>query len=325
MPYKLFDISQLHLKPLAERQHDITRDVMIDPDAPTTFEYPSMDILADRIRAARERKSTVLWMLGAHVIRNGNGPTMIRLMKEGYVTHFAINGAGCIHDFELAMIGATTESVAKYISEGQFGLWTETGNINDAVKDGQKDGLGFGESVGRMIDRENFPYKENSLLWNAYKLQVPVTVHVGIGCDIIHEHPNVDGAAAGAATYTDFLIYGQSILNLEGGVFCNIGNAVMGPEIFLKALSMARNVAHQDGKKIANFTSAVFDLISLEGQDLFEAPPKHDPRFYFRPWKMILAQTVADGGQAYYIAGEHKYTVPALSKKIRNPQPPASR
>jgi hypothetical protein len=216
------------------------------------------------------------------------------------------------------MIGATTESVAKYISEGQFGLWTESGKINDAVKEGAKDGLGFGEAVGRMIDRENFPHKENSLLWNGYKNQVPVTVHVGIGCDIIHEHPNVDGAAIGASSYSDFLIYTDSISNLEGGVFCNIGNGVMGPEIFLKALSMARNVAHQDGKKITDFTAAVFDLLPLEGQDLFETPPKNDPRFYFRPWKMILAQTAADGGRAFYIAGEHKYTVPSLSQKIRN-------
>ncbi|MDR1269727.1 MAG: hypothetical protein LBK82_09390 [Planctomycetaceae bacterium] len=317
MSFQLFDLSQLHLKPLHERQHDISKEVMISPETVVAFDHPSLDILAEHIRQARNRKSTVLWMLGAHVIRTGNAPNMIQLMKEGYVTHFALNGAGAIHDFELAMIGATTESVAKYISEGQFGLWKESGKINDAVKEGAGEGLGFGESVGRMIDRENFPYKENSLLWNGYKYHVPVTVHVGIGCDIIHEHQNVDGAAIGATSYTDFLIYVHSISNLEGGVFCNIGNGVMGPEIFLKALSMARNVAHQDGKKISDFTAAVFDLLPLEGQNLLETPPKNDPRFYFRPWKMILAQTVTDGGQAFYVAGEHKYTVPALTRKIR--------
>ncbi len=317
MPFKPFDRSQILMKPLAQRQHDILKDVMIDPAAPTTFEHPTLDILADRIRQAKERISTVLWMLGAHVIRSGNGPVMIDLMKRGFVTHFALNGAGSIHDFELAMIGATTESVAKYISEGQFGLWNESGKINDAVKAGVRDGLGFGEAVGRMIDEENFPYKESSLLWAGYKYQVPVTVHVGPGCDIIHEHPNCSGEATGAATYTDFLIYVQSILNLDGGVFCNIGNGVMGPEIYLKALSMARNVAGQEGKKITNVTSAVFDLLSLEGEDLFATPPVNDPRFYFKPWKMILAQTVADGGEGFYVAGEHKYTVPALAKKIR--------
>ncbi len=317
MSFESFDLSLLHLKPLGERQHDISKDVMIDPAAPAGFDHPTLGLLAERIRAARERKSTVLWMLGAHVIRSGNGPSMIKLMQEGYVTHFAMNGAGAIHDFELAMIGATTESVAKYISEGQFGLWKESGKINDAVREGAADGLGFGEAVGRMIDRENFPYKENSLLWNGYKNQVPVTVHVGIGCDIIHEHPNFDAESTGAASYADFLVYVQSVSNLEGGVFCNIGNAVMGPELYLKALSMSRNVARQNGKKITDITAAVFDLLPLEGQDLFATPPHNDPRFYFRPWKMILAQTVADGGQGYYIAGEHKETVPALTRKIR--------
>ena len=306
------------MKPLKERVHDIRVSVMIAPEESAPFTHPAIDLLAERIRKAKDRKRTVLFMLGAHVLRTGNGPHLVKLMEEGYLTHVGLNGAGAIHDFELAMIGATTESVAKYISEGQFGLWNESGLINDAVKEGVRDGLGFGEAVGRYIDRENFPYKETSLLWNAYKLHVPVTVHVGLGCDIIHEHPNCNGAATGTASYTDFLIYVQSILNLEGGVFCNIGNAVMGPEIFLKALSMARNVAHQEGKKINDFTAAVFDLIDLEGRDLFEKPPKHDPRFYFRPWKMILAQTVTDGGEGYYVAGEHKDTVPALSRKIRN-------
>ena len=318
MPFKKFDRSQMILKPLGKRIHDIQLSVMIDPESPATFDHPSLDLLADRIRKARDRKATVLFMLGAHVLRTGNGPHLVKLMEEGYLTHVGLNGAGSIHDFELAMIGQTTESVAKYISEGQFGLWNESGLINDAVKEGVRDGLGFGEAVGRYIDQNDFPHKESSLLWNAYRLQVPVTVHVGLGCDIIHEHPNCNGTATGIATYTDFLIYAQSILNLEGGVFCNIGNAVMGPEIYLKALSMARNVAHQEGKKINDITAAVFDLIDLEGQGLFEKPPQSDPRFYFRPWKMILAQTVADGGQAYYVAGEHKYTIPALSRKIRN-------
>ncbi len=321
MSYPQFDRSRLHLKPLAERQHDITQAVMIDPDAPVAFAHPSIDILADRTREAKNRRATVLWMMGAHVIRTGNGPLLVRLMKEGYITHFAMNGAGAIHDFELAMIGATTESVARYISTGQFGLWTECGKINDAVNEGVRDGLGFGEAVGRMIDRENFPFKENSLLWNAYKMRVPVTVHVGIGCDIIHEHPNFDGAATGEASYTDFLIYTDAITRLEGGVFCNFGSGVIGPEVYLKALAMARNVAHQEGRKIAHFTTAVFDLLPLEGQDVHEAPPKTDPRYYFRPWKTILARTVADGGESYYVAGEHNRTIPALAKKIMGNEP----
>lgn len=289
---------------------------MQTPDAASAFDHPSLDILAQRIRQAKERRRTVLWMLGAHVLRTGNAPILVRLMEQGYITHFALNGAGAIHDFEFALIGATTESVAKYISEGQFGLWNESGKINEAAKEAYRDGIGFGEALGRMIDKENFPHKKYSLLWNAYRLNVPVTVHVGIGCDFIHEHPNADGAALGQASYTDFLIYTQSITNLEGGVFCNFGSGVIGPEVYLKALSMSRNVAHQHGKRITHFTTAVFDLLPLEGKKVDETPPKSDPRYYFRPWKTILSRTVSDGGESFYIAGDHRETVPALAKKI---------
>ncbi|MCL2625089.1 MAG: hypothetical protein FWD31_15615, partial [Planctomycetaceae bacterium] len=201
MPFNTFDRSRLQLKPLSERVHDLDLSVMIAPDAPATLAHPSLDVLADRIRQSRccpagvPGGSTVLWMLGAHVLRAGCAPVLVQLLEEGYVTHIALNGAGGIHDFEFALIGATTESVARYIREGQFGLWHETGKLNDAAREAARDGIGFGEAVGRMIDRENFPHKQYSLLWNAYRLQVPVTLHVGIGCDIIHEHPNCDGAA----------------------------------------------------------------------------------------------------------------------------------
>src|SRR5665647_327976 len=134
---------------------------------------------------------------------------------------------------------------------------------------------------------------------------VPVTVHVGIGCDIIHEHPNCDGAALGETSYRDFLIYANSISNLESGVFMNFGSAVIGPEVYLKSLSMARNVAHQNNKRITHFTTAVFDLLNLENKDIHKTPPKSDPQYYFRPWKTIMARTVADGGKSFYIQGEH--------------------
>lgn len=280
------------------------------------FEHPTIDVLADRIRRAKEQKSTVLWMMGAHVLRAGTAPFIIELMKQGYVNHIAFNGAGGIHDFEFAMIGATTESVAKYISEGQFGLWKESGELNEVAKDAVRDGIGFGEAIGRRIAEKDYPYKETSVFYNAYKLQIPATVHVGIGCDFIHEHPNCDGAALGAASYTDFLIYAASIEKLEGGVFCNFGSGVIGPEVYLKAISMSRNVAHQEGRQIAHFTTAVFDLLPLEGKDVHETPPKSDPRYYFRPWKTILSRTVADGGESFYVQGEHKVTVPNLARKI---------
>jgi hypothetical protein len=317
MPFPQFDRSRLRTLPLNDRIHDLDLSVMLDPDShKPSFKHPAIDLLAHRILAAREKNAAVIMMMGAHVIRAGTGPYLLRLMERGLVTHFALNGAGAIHDFEFAEIGATTESVAKYISQGQFGLWTEDGRFNDAVNAGAAAGLGFGESVGKYIEENNFPQRRYSLLAGGYRHQVPVTVHVGIGCDIVHEHGNFDGAAAGKASYTDFLIYANTIENLENGVFLNFGSAVIGPEVYLKCLAMARNVAHRRGKKITNFTTAVFDLHDIEGKDIHEAPPKTDPRYYFRPWKTIMARTVADGGEGYYVQGTHSETVPALAAKL---------
>lgn len=317
MPFQKFDRNKLKLLPLNERVHDIDLGVMIYPSGiKTDLQNSSVDIIADRIVKAREKNASVIMMMGAHVIRAGVAPLLIDLMKRGLITHFALNGAGAIHDFEFAMIGATTESVARYISEGQFGLWKETGRINEAAKQAVKEGIGLGESIGKMIETENFKHKDISLFAAGYRYMVPVTVHVGIGCDIIHEHPNCDGGSLGQASYTDFLIYANTITKLENGVFLNFGSAVIGPEVYLKCLSMARNVAHQSGGRIANFTTAVFDLLPLEEQDVHEAPPKSDPRYYFRPWKTIMARTVADGGDSFYIQGQHKETVPALYKGL---------
>jgi hypothetical protein len=146
-------------------------------------------------------------------------------------------------------------------------------------------------------------------------MRVPATIHVGFGYDIIHEHPNCDGAALGAASYTDFLVMAHSVSDLEGGVFITFGSAVMGPEVYLKALAMARNVAHQSGRQIARFTTAVFDLIDL-GSDLSHEAPKTDPRYYYRPFKTILVRTVQDGGESYYIRGDHQATIPNLHRLV---------
>lgn len=317
MPFDTFDRSLLKLKPLAERVHDLTLDVMIGlEDEIPEFSHPAIDILVDRIIKAREKDACVIFMMGAHVIRSGVNKFLLELMEKKLVTHYALNGAGAIHDFEFAMIGATTESVARYISEGQFGLWMETGMINEAAKIGAAEGLGLGEAIGKMIEMEKFRYRDISLLAGGFRNQVPVTVHVGLGCDIIHEHPNCDGAALGVTSYTDFLIYAKTISKLEGGVFINFGSGVIGPEVYLKCLSMARNVAHQRGEKIAGFTTAVFDLLPLEGQNIHEAPPKTDPRYYFRPWKTIMSRTVADGGESFYVQGEHRKTVTNLARKL---------
>lgn len=312
MPYPTFDRSRLALKPLADRTHDLTLDVLISPDdAPPQFQHPDLSTIVERIVKAHQSGHPVILMMGAHVIRRGNAALIIDLMKRGIVTHIALNGAGAIHDFEFAMIGATTESVAKYIVEGQFGLWKETGYINDAMITGQRDQIGFGEAVGRMIEDEAFPNRSTSILAYGYKLGVPVTVHVCIGQDIIHEHPNLDGAALGDTSYRDFLVFAETIRRLEGGVLLNIGTAVMGPEVYLKALAMARNVAHQEGKSIKHFTTAVFDLIDL-GPDYHNEAPKTTSAYYFRPYKTILVRTIQDGGESFYIRGDHRVTFPNL-------------
>lgn len=241
---------------------------------------------------------------------------VIDLLERGCITHIAMNGAGPIHDFEMALIGQTTESVARYIQSGEFGLWKETGEINEIAKQASREGIGLGEAVGRTISKGHFPYRRFSVLARAFELDIPVTVHVGIGYDIIHEHPNADGAALGATSYTDFLIFARAVQNLEKGVLMNLGSAVMGPEVYLKALAMARNIAHQENQEIRNFSTLVCDLIPLEG-DLSEEAPKSDPGYYFRPWKTILVRTVTDGGESFYVQGHHRIVFPNLYRLLR--------
>jgi hypothetical protein len=267
--------------------------------------------------AARRDGRPVIMMMGAHVVKVGLSRFVIDMMARGLLTHVATNGAGPIHDFELSLVGASTESVARYIAEGQFGLWRETGRLNAAIQEAAREGIGLGEAVGRMIEREALPHREVSILAAGYRLGVPVTVHVGIGYDIIHEHPTCDGAALGAASYHDFLVFAHSVCGLEGGVLLNFGTAVMGPEVYLKALAMARNVAYQEGREIRHFTTAVFDLIELGG-DVHREASKSDARYYYRPYKTILVRTVADGGQSYYIRGDHRETLLNLYRMVKD-------
>lgn len=316
MPYPQFDRSKLRLKPLQERQNDLELSVLIDPSSPyERMDQPDLDVIARRIIAARQKGAPVVIMMGAHVLRRGNSPLLIDLMQRNLVTHIAMNGAVAIHDFEFALIGETTESVARYIAEGQFGLWQETGQINEAMVQAAKEQIGMGEAIGRMIAEGNFPHREISILANGYRLQVPITIHACIGQDIIHEHPNLDGAAIGASSYTDFLIFAETIHKLENGVLLNIGSAVMGPEVYLKALAMARNVAHQEGKSIRHFTTAVFDLHDL-GPDFRVEAPRGTAAYYYRPYKTILVRTVQDGGESFYIQGDHRTTIPNLYHRI---------
>ncbi len=306
----IFDRRELELKPLAERVHDLDL-AAIRPLAEAPVRRPELTEVARRILAARKERRAVILMMGGHVVRAGVQRYLIDLMERGLLTCLATNGSGMIHDFEFALVGATTESVARYIREGQFGLWRETGRINDIVNEAhRRGGEGMGAAVGRAILEGDFPRKDISVLAAGARLGIPVTVHVAIGQDIIHEHPNFDGAAAGATSYLDFLTLAAEVERLEGGVVMNFGSAVMAPEVYLKALAMARNAARRKRRPIARFAALVADLHELP-PDLKE-PPKSEPCYYFRPLKTMLVRTVADGGEGFYVRGRHEETIPAL-------------
>ena len=314
--YSLFDRSKLRLRPLAERQHELHLDHWLALDeAPLGYAHPQLQDVAARILAAQKRGAARILMMGAHVLRAGVNRQIIDLLERGLLDHIAMNGAGAIHDYELARIGATTESVARYIRSGEFGLWRETGELNDWIRQAAAEQLGMGENIGRRIALGEFPHGGLSVLAAAWRLSVPVTVHVGVGYDIIHEHPNCDGAALGETSLRDFLIYARMVERLEGGILLSFGSAEMAPEVYLKALAMARNVAHQEGREIRHFATAVFDLVPMAG-DLHQERPKTDPAYYFRPYKTILVRTVADGGESFYFCGDHRATFPALRNAI---------
>ncbi len=313
--FEVFDRSRLLLKPLAERIHDFRAAECLPLDAPAAAATPELRTVAERLHRARQTGAARILMMGAHVIKTGASRFVIDLIEQGFIDHVALNGAGAIHDYELARIGATTESVARYIKSGEFGLWRETGELNDWICEAAGLGLGLGENAGRRIAASSYPHKDLSILAAGYRCSVPVTVHVGIGHDIIHEHPNCDGAALGAATYRDFLVYARTVERLEGGAMLTFGSAIMGPEVYLKALSMARNVAHQQGRIIRNFSTAVFDMVPIQG-DIHHELPKSDPGYYFRPHKTILVRTVAEGGESFYFCGAHNEMFPALRRAL---------
>jgi hypothetical protein len=313
--YPEIDRSRLKAAPLSDRVHDLDLSCIL-PLEPTVSVSKEFHAVASRIIRAAKEGSAVVLMMGAHVIRAGVQRYLIDMMERGLLSCIATNGATVIHDFEFALIGATTESVARYIKDGRFGLWKETARINDIVNDAAKSRRGLGEAVGRVIQEENFPHREFSVLAAAFRLGIPITVHVGIGYDIVHEHPNCDGGAYGTCSYVDFLRFAKVLESLEGGVVMNFGSSVMGPEVYLKALAMVRNVAAQQNRQIADFTTLVCDLAALPNEHSAE-PPRDDPLYYFRPWKTMLVRTVADGGESFFVRGAHRETIPQLWTALR--------
>ena len=313
----IFDRTKLKINSLKERCHDINIDSIQRLENKKYYNDSLKEVALHIVEAMKKGKGIIL-MMGAHVIRSGVQKYLIDLLERGYISCIAMNGGCMIHDFEFALIGATTEKVARYIREGQFGLWKETGRINDIINIAYKqEGQGMGEAIGKAIQEGEFPHKDISILATCYRLNIPATIHVGIGYDIIHEHPNCDGAATGETSYRDFLRLTKSVKEIEGGVLMNFGSAVMAPEVFLKALSMARNVAHQEGREIKHFTTLVCDLHDLPSNFKNE-PSKDSAAYYFRPWKTMLVRTVADGGESYYVKGRHSDTIPALWTAIND-------
>lgn len=311
--YAEFPRDQIEMCSFHARGHDLRPADCWSLDRPfEPFFHEEFPTLVHAIGEARRQARPVILMMGAHPIKLGLSRYIIDLMRQGLVTHVATNGAGVIHDFELSLGAGTSENVPRWIQAGQFGLWQETSQLNEIIVEGARKSEGLGEAVGRFIVEQKHARADLSIAAAGWELGIPVTSHVSIGSDIIHSHANCDGSALGETSYRDFLIFAETVRHLEGGVYLNVGTAVTGPEVYLKALSMARNLARQEEKSICNFSTAVFDLVDLPSNFREGPPTKEHAGYYYRPWKTILVRTVADGGLSYYFRGDHRETIPTL-------------
>ena len=252
--------------------------------------------VAHRVVNAYQNKKTIIFGMGAHVIKVGLNPLIIDLMQRGIISCIAMNGAGAIHDVEIALAGKTSEDVSSSLKRGEFGMAGETANvINQAVKTGADNNWGMGEAIGKELLQLSAPHTEMSLLAMAGKIGIPLTVHVSIGTDTIHMHPSFDGAATGKLSHLDFKKFSSLVAQLEGGVFFNIGSAVIIPEVFLKALSLATNL----GAKTNNLTTVNMDFIR-----------------HYRPSVNVVQRPTASNGKGYHLIGHHEIMLPLLSAAI---------
>jgi deoxyhypusine synthase len=264
---------------------------------PKILKAKDIHAVVEAVLTARRRRKAVIFMAGAHVIKCGLNPVLIELLKKKVITCIALNGAGVIHDFELAFQGKTSEDVGENLKDGKFGMGRETADfINNAVNDGVLEGLGFGEAVAKKISQEKLPFRKISLLYHAYACKVPICVHVAIGTDIIHQHASFDGSRSGEGSARDFYRLTDTIRGLHnGGVVLNFGSAVILPEVFLKALNLARNL----GFKVQNFTTANFDMIH-----------------HYRPCQNVVTRSVAGSGKGFCIVGHHEIMLPLVAQAI---------
>jgi len=264
---------------------------------PSILKADDLKQIAKAVVRARTLKKPVIVMLGGHVIKTGCSPVLSDLAEKGYITHFASNGSACIHDTELARFGHTSEDVASQLEDGSFGMARDTAAlVNGAAVRSASSLEGFGQAAGAMLIEEKAPYANRALLARSFLLEIPYTLHVAIGTDIVHQHPDADGCSIGQASMRDFRIFAATVSNLgDGGVVLNLGSAVVMPEVFLKALSLARNLGH----KVKNFTTANFDMIQ-----------------HYRPGVNVVQRPTLSGGKGYSITGHHEIMIPLLAAAI---------
>lgn len=307
--YDAFDLSSVRTYPLASRQSKVRREDFARPwdpasgidgwvaSLPGILAANDFRAVIDALRAAREGQRGILWGFGAHVIKTGLAPVVIDLMARGYVSAFALNGAGLIHDFEIAIAGQTSEDVDAGLGPGQFGMAEETGReLNEAIATGVGRGLGLGQAVVGHLAARKPPHADVSLLASAARLNVPVTVHVGLGTDIIHMHPAASGEAIGAGSLRDFRYFTSFVARLQGGVYLNCGSAVLLPEVFLKAVALARNRAIP----LDGLTTVNVDFARL-----------------YRPETNVVRRPVAGIGKGYSFTAHHELFLPLLAAALR--------
>jgi len=306
--YREIDLSRVKTIPFAQRKNKLSIPDLAKVSEASLSEFvnslPHILIgrdfreLVDAIVRARQSNQPVIVMMGAHVIKVGLAPVLIDLIERGIITALAMNGAGAVHDVELAYFGGTSEEVAEGLADGTFGMVRETGELlNTTLIEGRQKQLGFGEALGERIARENPPYKAWSLLGRGYELNTPVTVHVAIGTDIVHQHPSADGAVIGELSFRDFRIFTYEVSRLgQGGVVLNLGSAVILPEVFLKALTVVRNL----GYPAHHFVTANFDMYRL-----------------YRPQVNVVERPVLTGGKGYHFSGHHEIMIPLLAAAVK--------
>jgi hypothetical protein len=307
---KPISLDKVHTYPLASRASKVTIKDFAKPatEASSLHDYLSslpnilavqnLRELATRIRRARDLKKPIIWGIGGHVIKTGLAPILIDLMDRGFGTAIAANGSVLVHDAEIAMVGSTSEDVDATLGEGIFGGADETGKLlNDAARTGANEGIGLGEAVGRALIAMNPQHQQYSLVCAAYKSKVPVTAFITVGGDIAHFHPTADGGALGATSHIDFRLLAEIVRQMNGGgVYLNVGSAVTLPEVFLKCVTLVRNLGHE----LRDITTANFDFIQS-----------------YRPLTNVVRRPTADGaGQGYAITGHHELTIPLLAAEL---------